>query len=116
MAPPAKIWSSAARAVASGNRTSARHSIEAAADRSRVERCSLYLVHSSPIAISEIVKTSNHAFSATLSPESTSQNGSGSIISSAVGVKLLPMLVADHGLTNLQTLNSREQTMTIRPP
>ena len=31
----------------------------------RVERCSLYLVaYSSPIAISEIVKTSNHDFSA----------------------------------------------------
>ena len=33
MAPPAKIWSSAPRTLAIGNRTSARHSIEAAADR-----------------------------------------------------------------------------------
>jgi hypothetical protein len=82
----------------------------------RVERCSLYLVHSSPIAISEIVKTSNHVFSAPFWSEATSQNGSGAIISSAVGVKLLPPMLADHGLTNSQTLNSREQTMTIRPP
>ena len=57
----------------------------------RVERCSLYLVaYSSPIAISEIVKTSNHDFSAPFWPESTSQNAAGAIISSAVGVKLLP--------------------------
>jgi hypothetical protein len=64
----------------------------------RVERCSLYLVaYSSPIA-SELVKTSNHAFSAPFWPESTSQNGTGAIISSAVGVKVpaaksSPMLV-----------------------
>ena len=83
----------------------------------RVERCSLYLVaYSSPIAISEIVKTSNHDLSAPFWPESISQNGSGAIISSAVGVKVLPPTLADHGLTNPQTLNPCEQTMTMRPP
>ncbi len=57
----------------------------------RVERCSLYLVVDSlPIAIAEIVKTSNHAFSAPLWPEPTSQNASGAIIWSAVGVKVPP--------------------------
>ena len=72
----------------------------------RVERCSLYLVvYSSPIAISELVKTSNHAFSAPPWPESTSQNVSGAIIWSAVGVKLLPPRLADPGLKNSQTLN-----------
>jgi hypothetical protein len=82
-----------------------------------VERCSLYLVaYSSPITISEIVKTSNHDFSAPFWPESTSQNGSGAIMSSAVGVKLLPPTLADHGLTNPQTLNLREQTMIMRSP
>jgi hypothetical protein len=42
------------------------------------------------IAISEIAKTSNHAFSAPLWPESTSQNASGAIIWRAVGVKVPP--------------------------
>jgi len=81
----------------------------------RVERCSLYLVaDSSPIA--EIVKPSNHTFSATFWPESTSQNGSGAIISSAAGVKVLPPTLADHGLTNSPTLDRRDQNMTMRPP
>ena len=84
--------------------------------KGRVERCGLYLVHPSPVAISEIVKTSYHALTAPLCPESTSQNASGAIISSAVGVKVLPPTLADHGLTNPQTLNPREQTMTMRPP
>jgi hypothetical protein len=83
----------------------------------RVERCSLYLVaHSSPIASSELVKTSNQTFSALFRPESTAQKAAGAIISSAVGVKVLPPTLADHGLTNSPALNPREQTMTTQPP
>jgi hypothetical protein len=74
--------------------------------------CRLPITHRDP----ELVKTSNHAFTAPFWPESTSHNASGAIISSAVGVKVLPPTLADHGLTNPQTLNPREQTMTMRPP
>src|SRR5258705_9898838 len=83
----------------------------------RVERCSLYLAtYSSSSIASELVKTSNHGFSAPFWPESTSQNGSGAIISRAVGVKLLLPTLAHHGLTNSPTLNPHEQIMTMRPP
>ena len=77
----------------------------------RVERCSLHLVaDSSPIA--EIVKPSNHAFSTPLWPESTSQNGSGAIISSAVGVKLLSTNAWFDELTNSQPSRAQHDHAT----